>query len=442
MPLRAGAVAAGTFTLEKNGDRYTLVSEGAPLSEILAEVDRMEPAALRFYGDQERAVRATFRDLPLEQLLDRLRISFLLTYEADDAGGYRLGDAIVLDSDARIDEPGSAGAIRALVRALHDDAIKWNAHEASWSLQELGCDAVPFLEEALRQDDPQGRHIAATLLRSICPEHVPSEALITATLDLLNGGEASYEGELVYPSAAYDYLNQSNIYPLVRSRLLAQLNHMDPRVRLYSSLIAANHREAAFAPGLVRTLLPHLSDNDLKGDAAAATYALRQLGAVALPQLKSARATSTDTQQKELLDQVISAIETGTSAPFAPEMYVGYVKDPANERSWLDPTRWDAADFPDAQGGYAHGGENRMTTRDYYGPWEPVPFTPSEIPVVYDASGADYEESFPYRVKEGETVDSISEKFSVRPGRLVEVNPGLDPNRPLVPGTRILVPWL
>jgi hypothetical protein len=364
----AGAVAAGTFTLEKHGDRYTLVSEGAALSEILDEIDRREPTDLRFYGDQERTVRATCRDVPLEQLLDRLRISFVLTYEADDTGDYRLGDAVVLDSDAPAVEAGSSGTIRALVHALRDDDIKWNAHEAVHQLYELGCDAVPYLEEALRSDDLQGRHIAATLLRSICPEHPPSEALITATLDLLSGGEASYSGELVYPSAAYDYLNQSNIYPLVRSRLLAQLNDPNPRVRLYSSLIAANHREAAFASGLIRTLLPHLADNDLKGDGAAAAYALRQLGAAALPQLKTARAAPADIQQQELLDQVISAIETGTSAPFSPVMYVGYVKDPANDPVWLDPSRWDDEDFPDAQGRYRHGGIDRPTTRDYYGP--------------------------------------------------------------------------
>ncbi|HMO03540.1 MAG TPA: LysM domain-containing protein [Kiritimatiellia bacterium] len=430
-----------SFSLEKAGGRYTLVASGAPLSEILAAIDRHETATLRFYSNTDRTVHATFRDLPLEQLLDRLRVSFLLSYESDGEGDYRLGDAVMLGSDAPATDPGSAAEIRALVRNLRDDDIRWNAHDAYYRLLELGCTAVPYLEEALFSDDPQGRHIAANLLRTLCPEHPASERLIEVTLQLLNGGEESYDGELAYTAAAYDFLAGSNVYPLARSRILNQLNHPDPAVRLYSSLLAANHREAAFAPGLVRTLLPHLSDNDLSGDAGAAAYALRQLGPLALPQLKSARHSARDTQQQELLDLIIQSTESGKPRSFHPTMYVGVAKNPAEAMSWINPARWRAEDFPDAQGGYAHGGVNRLTARDYYGPWEPPPPYEEQYEHSFPMPESTSEETFPYRIKTGETVASIALKFSTPPDHLIAHNPGLDPSRPLVSGAWLLIPW-
>lgn len=362
----AVSAAAGTFSLEKSGDRYTLTATDTVLSDILAEIDRQEPASLRFYGDYPQSITATYREVPLEQLLDRLGVSYVLTYEADAEGNYRLGDAMTLDSDAAPVPSGNREAIRNHIQNLRDDDIKWNAHEAANRLMDLDCEAVPYLEEALRDPDPQARHIAANLLRQICPEHVPSQTLLDVTLALLNSPNDEYAGELVYPILAYAYLNQSNIYPHARSRLVAQLSHVDPRVRLYSSLIVANQKETAFASSLVRTLLPHLSDNDLKGDAAAAAYALRQLGNAALPYLVSARSGSTDPQQKELLGLVISSINGDDDSAFHPTMYVGYNKRPTEELQWVDPTRWDPADFPDAQGRYPHGGKDRMTAGDYY----------------------------------------------------------------------------
>ncbi len=367
--LLAASASAGSFSLERTGDRYTLTATEAFLSDILAEIDRQEPASLRFYGDYPQSISATYRNVPLEQLLDRLGVSYVLTYEEDADGNYRLGDAMMLDSDAQAitADPGSAAAIRKLITDLQDDDIKWNAHEAYWELKKLGCAAVPYLEEALRNPDPQSRHIAANLLREICPEHPPSPDLITVTLELLNNHEDSYAGELVYPSWAYFYLNQSNIYPYARARLIAQLNDVDPRTRLYSSLIVANQKETAFASNLVRTLLPHLSDNDLKGDAAAAAYALRQLGNAALPYLNAARISSVDQQQKELLSLIVSRITEDTRASFNPVMYVGYNKKPTDDLQWVDPTRWVPDSFPDANGRYHHDGEFRPTAADYYG---------------------------------------------------------------------------
>ncbi len=430
-----------TFSLEKKEDRYTLVSSGAPLSEILAAINRHEAATLRFYSDTERPVHATFRDLPLEQLLDRLRVSFLLLYESDADGTYRLGDAVMLGSDARATDPESAAAIRALVRDLRDDDIRWNAHDAYYRLQELGCAAVPFLEEALYSDDPQGRHIAANLLRTLCPDHPVSERLIEVTLELLRGGEDAYAGELVYTAAAFDFLAGSNVYPLARSRILNQLNNPDPAVRLYSSLLAANHREVAFASSLVRTLLPHLADNDLSGDAGAAAYALRQLAPLALPQLKAARQASTDAQQQELLDLIITSTESGKTRSFYPTMYVGIPGNPAEETSWINPARWRAEDFPDAQGRYAHGGVNRLTARDYYGPWEPPPPDEETDEPAPAPSAAPAEDLFSYRTKTGETAASIAQKFSTPLDRLIAANPGLDPSLPLASGTQLFIPW-
>ena len=81
-------------------------------------------------------------------------------------------------------------------------------------------------------------------------------------------------------------LQRPDVYPRVRSRILGNLHNARPRTRLYSSLLAAQFGETDYTPLLVRTLAPHLADNDLERDAAACAYALYKLGPAALPYLR------------------------------------------------------------------------------------------------------------------------------------------------------------
>jgi hypothetical protein len=417
------SVFAGSFTLERRGDAYSLRAEQALLSDILAEIDRQEPASLKFYGDYARPVSATYTDISLDRLLDKLGVSYVLVYEADDDGAYRLGDAMMLDSDAPPDDPASAPAIKKLVRALRHDNIRFNAIDAYWTLYQMGCDAVPYLEEALYDTDFQGRHSAATLLRTICPEHTASDRLIEVSFELLTG--PLEEGrDVIWPNTAYDFLNASNIYPRARSRILANVQNPNRRVRLYSSMIAGNHGETGYAATLARTLVPHLADNDLRNDAAASAYALHQLGPSVLPHLRPYR-NSPDPQQAELVDLIMRSLESGTTPSFEPTMYVSYNKTPILEPSGVNVVNWNDEDFPDERGTYPDLSQPRMTTADYYGPYTAIEeYTP-----------------FRYVVKQGDTMVTIAEQFVIPLDALIRSNPDTDFSRTPPIGSVLFIPF-
>jgi len=432
------SIFAGSFTVDRNGALYSLRAEQASLSDILSEIDRQEPASLKFYGDYARPVSAAYHDISLDRLLDKLGVSYVLVYETDDEGVYQLGDAMMLDSDNPPEDPHSVGAIKKLVRDLRDDDIRFNAQHAYWDLMELGCLAVPHLEDALYDEDFQGRHTAANLLRNLCPEHSASDRLIEVTLELLAGDfeQEPEQFDLIWPAMAYEFLNQSNIYTRARSRILANVNSANRRVRLYSSMLAGNHRETAYVGTLVRTLVPHLADNDMRNDAAASAYALHQLGPAALAHLQPYR-FSADRQQAELVNLIMTSLERGSVSSFEPTMYVSYNKVPIYHPNNVSVIYWRDEDFPDASGRYPDLPQPRMTTADYYGPYI------YEEPVVNVEHEADHgpDPPFTYVIKAGETVDEIAVKFGISPESIVELNPGVDFYRPSNTGTKIQVPW-
>ncbi len=429
---------AGSFAVDRSGALYSLRAEQALLSDILAEIDRQEPASLTFYGDYARPVSATYQNISLDRLLDKLGVSYVLVYETDEEGVYQLGDAMMLDSDAPSEDPHSDAAIKKLVRALSDDDVRFNAHHAYWDLMELGCLAVPHLEDALYDADFQGRHTAANLLRNICPEHVASDRLIEVTLELLTGDveQDSESFELIWPAMAYEFLNQSNIYARARTTILANINSANRRVRLYSSMLAGNHCETAYAGTLVRTLVPHLADNDMRNDAAASAYALHQLGPVVLPSLQPYR-SSDDPQQAELVDLIMTSLEQGSTPSFEPSMYVSYNKVPINDPNNVSVIYWRDEDFPDANGRYPNLPQPRMTTADYYGPYT---YEEPDVNVEHESEhGPD--SPFSYVVKGWETVDDIAVKFGVLRETIIDLNPKVNFNRPQNAGVVIQIPW-
>ncbi|HMO50119.1 MAG TPA: LysM domain-containing protein [Kiritimatiellia bacterium] len=452
---------AGTLTLSRSGDAYTLVAEQAILSDILAEIDRQEPAALRFFGDYSQAVSATYRNVALDTLLYRLGVSYVLTYEADDAGEYRLSDAMTLDSGSMGVDPDTAAKIRKLIRDLRDDNIPNNATAAIHNLREMGCVVAPFLEEALYDQDFQARHIAANMLRLFCPSPTPSDRLIELSFELLDQDDLDYNfNYLVSAHSAFELLADSNIYPRVRSRILNNLSHKDARTRLYSALIAAQHRETAMTETLVRIMAPHLADNDLRGDAAACAYAIHQLGPAVLPYLRTYR-TSSDVQQTELANLIYTSLETGAIPDFAPAMYASYNRMPIEWRPYVGVTDWNRNRFPDQTGQYHNLSEPRRTVTDYFGAgynssyyaWQDEQrrfeemFTMPEIRGYYfdphdnPAREPAVEAPFPYTVRSGETMESISSKFATTPEAIIKLNPLLPQDRSVESGMVMRIPW-
>ena len=463
---------AGTFQLSREDEAYTLVADQAVLSDILQEIDRQEPAALRFFGTYDQAVSATYRDVSLDTLLYRLGVSYVLTFEADGDGNYRLGDAMMLDSDGMGVDSATAAMIRNHIRNLRHDDVPNNAHHAYRALMDLGCESTPFLEVALYDADFQCRHAAAQLLRMRfnCPDRPVSDRLIEVTFEALDQDHDEHKlAEFIWLGGGYQMLLDTGVYTRVRSRVLNNLTSTEGRVRLYSSLLAGNQGEPTYIPQLVRIMAPHLADNDLHGDAAVCAHAIHQLGPAALPYLQPYR-NSTDKQQAELAELICTALETGDTPRFNPTMYYGYSKNPVTDDPWPSVTSWSNDQFPDANGQYHNLKQPRQTAAEIYGTSPANDFVCAlpldveylelygtnatnsttapplkdgyyynAVPIEYTQTNPDY--PFPYRVKDGDTFESICVKFSAKPEIVEYLNTLMPADRILEPGMFILIPW-
>lgn len=420
------AFGAENFELSRNGDRYDLTARNARLSDILLKIDELEDASIRLYGEQNRTVHVIYKNQTLDQLLYRLGVSYMLVYEND-----KLGDALLLESDACVLDPVIRVRLQKLIKDLQSDDVSYNAHSALYELHEIGCDAVSMLEQALYGHDYQGVQLAASALRGICPEYMPTDKLLEVTLNLFKRDQydPGQYWSLFTPSEAFWYISeQSNIYPRVRSRLFENLGSADRQERLLSALLLAERGEKNASAQLVQILVPHLSDNDMKSDGAAAAHALYQMGTSVLAYLVPYR-TSPDVQQAEMADLICRAVEEGEVPHFNPAMYVGYTRNPLLEKPWVNATYWYEEKFPDENGMYPQLDEHRWTAEDYYG-------TGNEA-----ASEALAEPPFQYIVKEGDTLSLISDKFSVSEAAIQERNPEINREK-IPPGSYLNIPWL
>lgn len=475
----AGLSMAGgqTFKLEKQGTLYSLQARDANVNEILAEIDARERVPLQIFGDYDKPFTAELENMPLDELLYKLGVSYVLLYEADQHGEYQLSEAMMLTSDAPPVEPeeesyhvvvedDSPEFIRSLIRDLRHDNIPFNALIAYNKLSRLGCRAAPYLEQALTDSDRQARFSVAQLLNSfVCETHPVSEQLIQVSMEMIRLDHDEYDALSSHlgSSAAFNMLNRHDVYPRVRSRILSNLYSLNRRERLCAALMATSHGETGNAGEIVRILAPHLADNDLPNDANYASLGLYQLGPAVLPYLQPYR-FSKDTQQAELVELICTALETGEIPAFTPVMFAGYPITPiTGDMDWINVSAWHSDRFPDDLGNYSNLRQPRMTTRDYYAPWhDNEPHTeypqpeyahgeleeedPAGIVYLYDtgwysALSRAGEPPFPYSVKKGDTLASVSEKFSVSPEDIRAVNAYLGDQNELPPGAKMLIPW-
>ena len=446
---------AESFRLSSSNDVFSLAAENTELSKILAEIDRQVPATLKFYGNFDELISAAFTNLALDQLLFRLGVSYVLMYEQDDEGRLQLSDAVALDSDAQYVDAETTAYIQKLVRDLRDDDIRNNATSAINKLYDLGCAAVPYLQNALYDEDMQARLIAAQLLRRICPVVQVSDRMIDLAFETLDLEDLDYNQHwLISGWTAFSYLERADVYPRSRGRILMGLQDSNPRTRLYSALLAAEQREEEYAYQIAHILIPHLADNDISYDGAAAANALYKLGEAILPQLQPYR-DSKDQQQAELAELICASIEQGSIAPFNPVMYANPNMTPLEQRSFVSYIGLREEKLPDEAGLYFNLTQPRRTAADIYNyryPWN----TYSEelereagtvsSPQTTEHTGTDGPDhvikDFPYTVKAGDTLDSIARKFSVSIPELISRNPSLTADGLIVSaGSKLLIPW-
>ncbi len=241
---------------------------------------------------------------------------------------------------AEIDDDGLAE----LLAALRSDEVRWNASSAAtrlrWHVMEGGAARriAALATPLLRSDDRQQRimvtalcmHIATVEAEAGRPSRPPFE-VTEAAMRWLAGG--------CWHATNPDALDFRTVYQPTQRRARRFCEALEPHVRqdLRELLLRPAHVGEGVRPNEARfeaawilalsgapwpadaatVLVAHLADNDIREDAVRAMYALKRLGPAALPALETARATSTDPQQRLAAELVLAELHTpGSSRAF------------------------------------------------------------------------------------------------------------------------------
>lgn len=206
---------------------------------------------------------------------------------------------------------GRPPSVDELVADLADDGVRWNASDAMLPLSRMP-EAVPALEAALDAPDWQQRQLAAALLRHL-GDGPPSARLLEVCVEGLRDDDLPY-GEtgtlfIFNASDGFQFLieHAADAEPMLRRGLRAT----DRQQRLLAAGVLAYAGRVEFNVGLagdlMRVLLPHLRDNDMRGDAILAGAAILRIGRPALPALQRQQGRG-DAQQNRLVDRLIEFI--------------------------------------------------------------------------------------------------------------------------------------
>lgn len=190
-----------------------------------------------------------------------------------------------------------------LVQELRHDGIRWNAMRALSLLYSYGEDARPALEAGLAGDDPQQRIMSAYALRRLPhggPDPEPSDALLRVTIEGLALDPAP-NMRVHRLDPLQDGMRFLLRFPdLAQPRLVEALQHGDRQQRFAAAFILGTHGRQDHVALIAPVLIPHLADNDIRGDAVLAGSALYRLGGRVIPALDAALPEA-DQQQRELI---------------------------------------------------------------------------------------------------------------------------------------------
>lgn len=217
------------------------------------------------------------------------------------------------ESDAhRATTPEQSLGIRSLVGDLRDDPFRFNAHEAMRELQKIGDVALPALRQALGADDWQQRQLAAHLLRRMDPEP-PGDEMLRVCVEGLANDDLPYgprrwpgiQGTRTYiPNANAGTLFLIDHAAAAEPWLLKAIEHGDAQQRFLSAFILGTAGRGEHAATVAAVLLPHLADNDIRGDGLMAGSALFRTGAAIEPYLRAARPEA-DEQAGPVIDLIL-----------------------------------------------------------------------------------------------------------------------------------------
>ncbi len=214
-------------------------------------------------------------------------------------------------------EPGLAltpREIAGLVADLRDDDVKGNALRAVRRLSQGDDDVVVPLEGALRSNDWQQRQLAAMALvdrQYAAPSQVLADVLVEG-LEERDWNDGSPDAFDPHPQidlyTGFDIHEHSRevlswappLYALAEPGIARLLTSASSPTRFSAARVLAVHRSALARERVLATLIEHLEDNQIAGDARIALPAIAGYGAEALPALEHAW-PGRDEQQRALL---------------------------------------------------------------------------------------------------------------------------------------------
>jgi hypothetical protein len=203
-----------------------------------------------------------------------------------------------------------------MLDALKSDDIPHNAINLRWALMTTNNPPVKALQQALRSDDYQQRHLAADILRGI-EWHQPTDRLLEVTVEGLGDDQFPLERTPHYEAVVFLFNARAGVTYLVKhgakakKYLLKGIHSDDLQMQYLCAYLLGVHGIQKDIKLTSSILIRHLRDNDISGDAAAACSALYRLGDKVIPYLKDAL-PSDDEQQTELVTLVFKNL---TNAP-------------------------------------------------------------------------------------------------------------------------------
>ena len=409
----------GQFILEGEGDRFSLEANKAQLSEILRALEERTGVKIRSFSETNALVYARYYDLPLGEILDKLKISYVLSYERDQSGGYRLADAILFDKGDPLVDPTLRRELAELMGALADDNTRGNAERGRKRIVKLGAEAIPMLELTLSSSDYQARQFSADILRRLGEKYHPTPRFFEVIIEGLqhdgyprgqrSNGTPCYTWLKNAKEGYYFFMGEPDRVEQAETLLANGLYSDDGQQRLLCALILGQNRKSAYTARIVAVLAPHLEDNHLTSDGGLAAYALYRLGPAARAHL-APYMQSNNEQQATMAREVIEHLDRVSPG----SKYAEWSRRVPS----LQVYNWQPGRFPDVNGNY-----------DYVQPT----YDQADEALLSDEGMKEY------TVQAYDTIDSLSAGFGVSGSKLRDLN-GLNRRGPVEPGTILLIP--
>ena len=350
--------APGHLEVSVRNEQITLRAQQVPLRRVIDALGEAAGVEIHAGSVPDRLVTADYRGITVEETLDRLGVNYVLFYRRPkDGGADQLTGGWTVRTGLTPEEHAIATRILEQIGQLRDDDIRGNGLQAFMDLLKAGEEAVPYLEQALRDGDYQARQFAAEVLERMGDRYAPSARFLEVLIEGMRDDAYPYgpnrQGESVYmPMAnaqrAYRYfIDHPDAVDRAESVLASRLHSDDPQQRFLAAVILAENRKTAYAPRLAQVLTAHLADNELTGDATSASYALGQLGQAARPYLERYR-RSPDAQQADLAEHILYHIDDPGAPPRRPGGggIGSVVLDPVTHKPYLSMIGWRAEQFP------------------------------------------------------------------------------------------------